>query len=92
MIVWHAGRATLPAAIGMELNLWSGEVASRFEQTPPTVRLLGETPGSFRAKNWDLDVGRALTESDVDGARDVCVLGAGLARMVRAIRDNEVAR
>jgi len=73
-------QATLPAAIGMELNLWSGEVGSRFEQTPPTVKLLGETPGSFRAKNWDLDEGRALTESDVDGARDVCVLGAGLAR------------
>jgi putative ABC transport system permease protein len=73
-------RATLPATIGMELSLWSGEVVSRFEQTPPTVRLLGETPGSFRAKNWNLDLGRALLESDVDSAREVCVLGAGLAR------------
>ena len=41
---------------------------------------IGETPGSFPARNWDIDEGRALSEDDVDNARDVCVLGSALAK------------
>jgi putative ABC transport system permease protein len=43
------------------------------------VQLYGETPGSFPARNWELREGRLLFDSDVDSARDVCVLGSGLA-------------
>ena len=43
------------------------------------VRLYGETPGSFAAHNWDLAEGRLLMDADVDGTRNVCVLGYGLA-------------
>jgi len=42
--------------------------------------LLGQTPGSFPAKNWIIQDGRPLTESDVENARDVCVLGNSLAK------------
>jgi hypothetical protein len=41
--------------------------------------LSGETPGSFPAQNWIVAQGRGLLDSDVDGLRDVCVLGSTLA-------------
>ena len=44
--------------------------------------MLGETPGSFPARNWLVAEGRAISETDVDNARDVCVLGSGLAKTV----------
>lgn len=53
---------------------------TRFQRSAPGVRIWGETPGSFPAKNWIVAEGRALTERDVDNARDVCVLADGLAR------------
>ncbi len=73
-------KATLAANVGLESYFWGGVAISRYDKTPPTVRLLGETPGSFPARNWTVQEGRALTESDVDSARDVCVLGHGLAK------------
>lgn len=73
-------RATLPLHIGFESYFWAGEATSRYGKTPPGVRLLGETPGSFPAMNWSIKDGRALLDSDVDGARDVCILGDALAK------------
>jgi len=73
-------QATLALSIGMETWLWGGDVSSRYEKTLPDVPMLGETPGSFPAKNWIVQDGRALTESDVESARDVCVLGSSLAK------------
>lgn len=75
-------KATLPASIGLEASFWAGEVQTRYEASAPNVQLFGETPGSFSAKNWNLAEGRLLTEPDVNGARNVCVLGAGLAKSV----------
>jgi putative ABC transport system permease protein len=75
-------KATLAASVGVEGNFWGGQVETRFEKTPPTVRMLGETPGSFPARNWTVAEGRALTDNDVENARDVCVLGASLAKTV----------
>ena len=46
------------------------------------MQLLGETPGSFPARNWIVQEGRVLADADVDGARDVCVLGNSLAKTV----------
>lgn len=73
-------RATLARYIAFEDNFWAGEVVSRFAKTPPNVRLIGGTPGSFPTKNYTVAEGRPLSESDVEGARDVCVLGHGLAQ------------
>ena len=73
-------RATLALNIGFESYFWAGEATSRYGKTPPGVQLLGETPGSFPAMNWVVQEGRALLETDVDSARDVCVLGSGLMK------------
>lgn len=73
-------RATLAANVGIDCELWTGEISSKFGHTPPSVTLYGGAPGNFPAKNWELDEGRPLIDSDLDGARDVCVLGAKLAK------------
>jgi putative ABC transport system permease protein len=44
--------------------------------------LFGETPGSFPVRNWTIADGRSISEADVDGARDVVVLGATVAKTV----------
>ena len=75
-------KATLPRSIGVETALWGGQVETRYKKTPPTVMLFGESPGSFPARNWMLGEGRLLLDTDVDGARDVCVLGYNLATNV----------
>ncbi|MEI2722222.1 MAG: ABC transporter permease [Verrucomicrobiota bacterium] len=75
-------KATLAASVGVEGTFWGGEVETRYAKTPPSVQLLGETPGSFPARGWTVADGRGLNESDVDNARDVCVLGNALAKTV----------
>ena len=75
-------KATLPASIGIETAFWAGEVQTRYNDSAPNVRLYGETPGSFPARNWNLQDGRLLLDMDVEGARNVCVLGNGLAKSV----------
>jgi len=72
-------KITLPANIGIEAVFWSGEIKTRYKTSAPTVRLYGETPGSFPAHNWNLADGRLLMDADVDSMRHVCVLGFGLA-------------
>ena len=75
-------KATLAASVGVEGSFWGGEVETRYAKTPPSVQLLGETPGSFPARGWTVEDGRGLNENDVDNARDVCVLGNALAKTV----------
>ncbi len=72
-------KTQLPVSIGVETVFWSGEITTRYKTSAPTVRLYGETPGSFSAHGWDLAEGRIFMDSDVDSARQVCVLAAGLA-------------
>ncbi|MEJ0091750.1 MAG: ABC transporter permease [Limisphaerales bacterium] len=76
---WLKEKAVLPVSIGVETVFWSGEIKTRYKSSAPTVRLFGETPGSFPARGWDLQEGRLLFDSDVDNGRDVCVLGSVLA-------------
>jgi len=73
-------KTTLPLNIGIETAFWSGEIRTRYKTSAPMVRLYGETPGSFPAHNWNLGDGRLLLDADVDSARNVCVLGNGLAK------------
>jgi putative ABC transport system permease protein len=72
-------KAVLAAGVGIEGDFWRGQVSTRFAKTAPTTELYGETPGSFPARNWDVEDGRVLSEDDVDNAREVCVLGSALA-------------
>ena len=75
-----AEKATLAATVGIEEDFWGGQMETRFQKSAPGVRTMGETAGSFPAKNWLIADGRALTDSDVDNARDVCVLADGLSK------------
>ncbi|HHY85072.1 MAG TPA: FtsX-like permease family protein [Verrucomicrobia bacterium] len=75
-------RVSLPLSVGLEEGVWSGEVETRYAKSSPNVQLLGGTPGLFPARNWTVREGRALVDSDVDGAREVCVLGDAVARTV----------
>jgi putative ABC transport system permease protein len=72
-------KATLAKNIGVETDLWAGEIASKFGRTPPNIVLFGAAPGNFPTKNWEIDEGRPFVQSDVDGQRDICVLAAKLA-------------
>jgi putative ABC transport system permease protein len=73
---------TLAKGIGVESYFWAGQIQTRYKRTAPDVRLYGETPGSFPARNWVVQEGRGIAEADVEGSRDVCVLGNSLARTI----------
>jgi putative ABC transport system permease protein len=73
---------TLARAMGVEGYFWAGQIETRYKRTSPDVRLYGETPGSFPARNWIVQSGRGITETDLEGARNVCVLGNSLARTI----------
>jgi putative ABC transport system permease protein len=75
-------KATLARSVGLETSFWGGQIETRYKKTAPNVQLFGETPGSFPARNWSLQDGRLILDMDVDGARDVCVLGSSLAKSV----------
>jgi putative ABC transport system permease protein len=68
--------------VGANTLLWTGQVETQYKKSAPGVQLLGETPGSFDAKNLSLAEGRLLMEADLDSARDVCVLGSRLAETI----------
>jgi putative ABC transport system permease protein len=72
-------KATLARNVGAACSFWSGEVVSRFEKTNPNIGLIGVTPEVFEARNWVIAEGRALLSSDLDSARNVCILGDKLA-------------
>ena len=72
-------KATLAKGLGATTGLWTGEVEAGGRRSAPDVQLMGETPGSFQARNLSLAEGRLLMDVDVDNARDVCVLGSKLA-------------
>ncbi len=75
-------KATLAQVVGMESYLWGGEAISRYDKTPPNVAMIGGTTGAFPAHNWIIADGRIFTESEVDSARSVCVLGANVAKIL----------
>jgi putative ABC transport system permease protein len=73
---------TLARSIGVEAYFWAGQIETRYKRTSPDVQLFGETPGSFAARTWIVQDGRGIGDADVEGARDVCVLGSGLAHTI----------
>jgi putative ABC transport system permease protein len=75
-------RATMAQSVGLESWLWSGEATSRYQKTPPNLSMIGATPGTLPARNWVVGEGRSVSESDVDGTHDVCVLAANAAKIL----------
>jgi len=75
-------KVTLARAVGLDTTFWAGQIETRYKTTAPDVQVFGETPGSFPAKNWIVEEGRGISDADVEGAHDVCVLGNALAKTV----------
>lgn len=75
-------RATLAQSIGASVGAANGVVFSRFYETNPDVTVHGVTPEVFPAKNWVIGEGRAIMPADVEGARDVCVIGDTVAKIL----------
>ena len=75
-------KTSLARGVGLEASFWGGQIETRYKKTAPNVQLFGESAGSFLARNWLLQDGRLLLDMDVDGAREVCVLGNSLAKTV----------
>jgi putative ABC transport system permease protein len=73
-------QATLARHVGAEGWMASDQAISRYDKTNPNVELAGVTPEAFPAKNWIVEQGRGLQQSDIDSARNVCVLGHALAQ------------
>ena len=66
--------------VGLHANFDNREVTSLHGKTPPNVQVEGATPGLFQANDWAITEGRALLDSDIEAARDVCVLNVGVAQ------------
>ena len=47
-------------------------------KTDPNVSVAGENPDGLRTNQWDIDLGRGLSQSDLDLSRKVVVLGSDL--------------
>ncbi len=73
-------KATFVPYVGLQASLYNGDLTSRFERTPPNVSLEGATPDVFATNNWTIVEGRSLLDSDVESARDICVLSDDVAR------------
>jgi putative ABC transport system permease protein len=73
-------RATMAVNVGFESTFWNGTAISRFAKTPPEIQMIGASPGTFATKNWIVEEGRALLDTDVDSAHAICVLGNTLAK------------
>jgi putative ABC transport system permease protein len=73
-------KATLAQTIAVETYFGREPAHSRFAELDVDVPMLGVSPESFAAKNWNIEQGRAIMASDLDSARNVCVIGSTLAK------------
>jgi len=72
-------KATLAESVAVESYFSRDAASSRFTELDVDVPMLGVSPESFAAKNWNVGEGRAIMNSDLDSARSVCVLGHTIA-------------
>src|SRR6266496_4981445 len=73
-------QATLARTVSAETWLSQAETSSRFATTNPDINMTGVMPETFDAKNWIVEEGRAFLSTDLESARNVCVLGHGLMK------------
>lgn len=73
-------RLTLPRCTGLEADFGVNEISSDFGSSSHGVSFEGDSIGSFQVQNRIIDEGRIFQESDIEMARDVCVLGARIAK------------
>ena len=72
-------KATFAPYVGLQCQFWNGTMTSRYAQTPPNISVEGATPGLFQTNNWAIVDGRALLDSDIESARDICVISTEVA-------------
>jgi len=72
-------KAELVQNVGIQASFWAGQLETAYAKSAPGIQLLGETPGSFPARKWNLQEGRLLLNDDIENARAVCVLGNDVA-------------
>jgi len=73
-------KVTLAQTVGVQAYLGRDSARTTVAETNPDTQIIGTTPDAFSARNWTVDSGRAIMASDVDSARNVCVLGASVAK------------
>lgn len=73
-------KVTLAQTVGVQAYLGRDAAKTTVAETNPDTQIIGTTPDAFGARNWTVDSGRAIMASDVDSARNVCVLGASVAK------------
>jgi len=73
-------KADFAPFIGLHADFNTREVTSVHGKTPPNVSIEGATSGVFGTNQWTITEGRALLDSDVEAARDLCVLNDVVAR------------
>lgn len=66
--------------VGLHAGFSNREVTSLHGKTPPNVSIEGVTAGVFATNRWTITEGRALLDSDIEAARDICVLNDVVAR------------
>ena len=73
-------RATLARGVSIIEGFRTDEASSRFDTSNPDVRLHGVTGETFSARNLIIEEGRAITDTDVESRRNVCIPGYELAQ------------
>ncbi len=68
--------------IGLEVWHFGMPVTWKNMKTDPNIAIAGESPGGLPTNQWEVEVGRGLTESDEDMNRNVVVLGHDVARIL----------
>jgi putative ABC transport system permease protein len=94
-ITWQQGQAVLERTrgaktIGVEVWTFGLPVSWRNKKTDPNIAVAGETPGGLPTNQWEVDLGRGLTQSDLDLTRKVVILGADLAKAIFPVSFNPV--
>lgn len=73
-------RATLAKGVSIIEGFRTDEASSRFDTSNPDIRLHGVTGETFSARNLIIEEGRAITDTDVESRRNVCIPGYELAQ------------
>ncbi len=72
-------RATLAKSVGATVDKGGMIATHGKQQTNPNVDVMGVTPEIFSAENRPIGQGRAITQSDLDISRLICVIDPNMA-------------
>ena len=75
-------KATLAQAVGIEIWEFSKTMVWRGTKTNPNVQIAGENVEGLATNDWVVDAGRPLSNTDMEMARPVIVLGNALVEKI----------